>query len=146
MPERRGGRRKLNITACKHVFTGTNSKGEFKIHEVEAATEQGIAIQDKLTSWVQLPLGLGEFDLTAYMKGDVFQSWTVEVPKDRGGNSGAAKEAANQRIEFLEQQVEWLVGRVSSLAEELRLLREGSTGPNVLTPVATPPADDDIPF
>jgi hypothetical protein len=42
MPERRGGRRKLNITGCKHVYKGTNSKGgEFNIYEVTAVAEAG---------------------------------------------------------------------------------------------------------
>lgn len=146
MPERRGGRRKLNITSCVHAYKGTNSKGEFNIYEVEATTEAGVVIQDKLTSWAQLPTGVAEYDLTPYEKDGVFKSWTVEVPKERGGNSGAAKEAMEQRVGFLEQQVEFLVGKVNALDGAISQLGREVAQP--ATPVAAPSGngEDDIPF
>lgn len=140
---RKGGLRKLNITGCKHAYTGTNSKGEYSIYEVEATTEAGVVIQDKLTAWVDLPLGLADFNLVAYEKNGEFKSWTVEVPKERGGNSNAAKEAVDQRIGFLEEQVKWLVGKVTALEGAVQ-----TVGAQPPTPVAADgvPIDDDIPF
>src|SRR3954451_19891614 len=83
MPDKRGGRRKLNVTGCKHVYKGLNSKGsEFNIYEVQATTEGGQEIRDKLTAWVELPMGVREYDVTPYDKNGVFQSWTLAVPKE----------------------------------------------------------------
>jgi hypothetical protein len=151
MSEKRGGRRKLNITGCKHVFKGTNSKGEFNIYEVQAASEAGQEIRDKLTSWVELPLGVREYDVAPYEKNGVFQSWTLTVPKDQGGNAAAAREALARRVEFLEQQVEWLNNKVGSLEATQALLSSTQQPQQPATPVGGAPTyqghdPDDIPF
>jgi hypothetical protein len=160
MPERRGGRRKLNVTGCKHVYKGTNSKGgEFNIYEVTAVAEAGQEIRDKLTSFVELPMGLREYEVVPYEKNGVFQSWTLSVPKEHGGNSAAAQAAVARRIEYLEQQVEWLTGKVNSLDEALQsMLRTTQHQPaprpaEPATPVGTTGGvlyqghdPDDVPF
>jgi hypothetical protein len=139
MPERRGGRRKLNITGCKHVYKGTNSKGgEFNIYEVTAVAEAGNEIRDKLTSFVELPMGLREYEVVPYEKNGVFQSWTLSVPKEHGGNSAAAQAAVARRIEYLEQQVEWLTNKVNSLDGALQsMLRSIQQREEPATPVGT---------
>lgn len=153
MGDKRGGRRKLNITGCKHVYKGINSKGsEFNIYEVRAATENGQEIQDKLTSWVELPMGVREFDVTPYEKNGAFQSWTLTVPKEQGGNAAAAREALAARVQFLEHQVELLTNKVNSIETALQSVLSGpQQAQQAPTPVGGGPSyqgydPSDIPF
>jgi hypothetical protein len=73
------------------------------------------------------------------------------VPKEQGGNAAAAREALAKRVEYLEQQVEWLNSKVSSL-EATQVVLSGTQQPHQPpTPVGPGPSyqghdPDDIPF
>ncbi len=129
----------IRVTECKKVYTGNGANGEFSIYEITAVNKQGVLIQDKLSSFSPLPLGDGVYDMKPYYKNGEFKNWTVSAPK---GTSTAALE---QRIGFLEEQVEFLVGKVTSIEQQLAAV--GShPGHQPPTPAGRFSQDDDVPF
>jgi hypothetical protein len=153
MPEGVWAPRRLDIKSCTETYSGTNTKGPYSIYEIKATNEQGVLINHKLSSFSQLPLGPGDYEVSAYPPGSKpgdqnFRNFTVR-PKDRkGSNTGALR----SDLDLLTQKVEWLTERVNTLGpavEELqRRLMEGG-GPPSQPPAGSAtgsPPDDDIPF
>lgn len=130
---------KITVTACKEVYRGNGAKGEFVIYEITATNKDGVLIQDKLSSFSQLPLGEGVYDMKPFYKDGEFKNWTVQAPK------GAQTQAINQRMDFLEQQVEWLVGKVNELQGAIQQVTK-TPSPQPATPAGRFQQDDDIPF
>jgi hypothetical protein len=136
----------IRVTECKKVYTGNGANGEYSIYEISAINSKGVLIQEPLASFTPLPIGDGTYDMQPYYKGDVFKNWTVQAPK------GTGTAALEQRVKFLEEQVEYLVNKVSSIEDALQ--RQG--GHQVPPPSAPQPqtaaassrfgGDDDIPF
>lgn len=134
----------IRVTECKKVYTGNGANGEFSIYEITAINSKGVLIQEKLSSFTPLPIGDGTYDMKPYYKGEVFKNWTVEAPK------GTGTAALEQRVKFLEEQVEFLVNKVSSIEQQQRLSTTAPSAPPAQpqTPVADSRfgGDDDIPF
>lgn len=132
----------IRVTECKKVYTGMGANGEFSIYEITALNSRGVLIQDKLSSFTPLPLGDGTYDMQPYYKGDVFKNWTVQAPK------GTGTAAVEQRVKFLEEQVEFLVNKISSIEQRLPTAASAPPAPQPQTAAAASRfgADDDIPF
>lgn len=136
-------KRRLNITACQEVYRGNNSKGEFVIYELQATTEQGALVNQKLSSFSMLPLGVGDYEVAPYIKDGQLKNYTVRKP---GGASGSkvAIDALASRVQYLEDHVKWLTEQVNGLTALTQQMGNGQQVPVA----ASAPADDDdsIPF
>jgi hypothetical protein len=141
--EQQWAKRRLNITECKEVYRGNNSKGEFVIYELQACNEQGVLVNQKLSSFSMLPLGLGDYEVAPYIKDGQLKNYTVRKP---GGASGskAAVDALASRVQYLEDHVKWLTEQVNGLTALTQQMGNGQQVPVA----ASAPADDgdDIPF
>jgi hypothetical protein len=148
-PDQKWTPRRLNITGCKEVYRGNGAKGEFVIYELEAVNEQGAVVNQPLSSFSMLPLGLADYEVAPYHKDGQLKNYTVRKPGGNSGNS-AKVDALASRVQYLEEQVSWLTDQVNghrALLEQLSKER----APNGATPAsvsagASPPDDDDIPF
>src|SRR3954452_14711222 len=97
-PEQKWARRKLNITSCVEVYRGNNDKGEFVIYELAATNEQGALVNQKLSSFGQLPLGWGDYEIAPYYKDGQLKNYTVRKPGGSGGGSKAQVDAVASRV------------------------------------------------
>ena len=111
--EQKWAKRRLNITSCQEVYRGNNSNGEFVVYELQATNEQGILINQKLSSFSLLPAGLAEYEVAPYYKDGQLKNYTVRKPG--GGRGGAQVSALASRVEFLEEQVTWLTAEVNGM-------------------------------
>lgn len=142
MAEQKWAKRRLNITACQEVYRGNNSKGEFVIYELQATTEQGALVNQKLSSFSLLPLGVDEYEVAPYMKDGQLKNYTVRKPGG-GGGSKAAVDALASRVSTLEERLAGLEGIVTQLVDRMSM----NGAPATSAPVSAPSDDgDDIPF
>lgn len=143
MPERKAFRTILNITACDLAHEGAGANGPYKIYEVKATNRDGVLVQEPLSTFAELPLGRNEYDLKPYMKGGQFKNWTVTPVKAKGA---AANEAQEQRVAFLEQQMEFALNKISELTERMTAMERGQQQPAMAVGSTRHSEDDDVPF
>jgi len=114
----KGSLMKLRLTQCKLIFTGENSKGTYTIYEVLACKEDGTVVEQKLRSFVELPVGpLVEVYVSRYESPKHGVSFTL-APKNGAPSQG-------QDLTHLKDEVETLRGVVDSLQERVGRLERG---------------------
>lgn len=146
--------RKLTVTSCNEIASGTGKKGEWTIYDVAALDEQGAQVAATLRSWKSLPIGqLAEYEVTRSKDENYPDQFFVSPPKRGGGGSslGPKVDELRDRVTALEDQLAALRGRVDGLEKSGSPQPPSQAKPPANTgiaPAAAPPAtsDDDIPF
>jgi hypothetical protein len=114
----------LKIMACRHVYSGTNGEQQqYNIFEIDAAKPDGQIVNEKLRSFVTLPIGeLIEVTVTPFESEKYGKSFTL-YPKGQSRATGntAAMNRMREELDVLQATVATLAQRVG----ELEHAREG---------------------
>lgn len=135
----------LNIMECAEGAKG----GSWTIYNIKATDRNGLLVNDKLAAFEELPLGQAEYRLKPYVKDGQFKNWTVERPDGQRSRQGGG-EPLVARVKFLEDQVEFLIGKVNALEGAVqthdRVIATGAVQAPTGGETSRFGADDDIPF
>lgn len=135
MSEAKWVKRTLEIVACVEGYKGSGQEGSnYTIYNVTAKDQAGNVISHKLSSFENLPTGVGEFEVSPYPPGTTpthpdFKNFTVRTSGGKG--------SMGKKVDALREELAAAVQRIDRLEEEVKRLGTGS-------PV--PASDDDIPF
>jgi hypothetical protein len=156
-------KKKLNIVACVEGYRGQGAKGEFVIYNITATDENGAVINQKLSSFSELPLGPGEFEVQPFYKDGELKNYTLRRPGGATGQLRAEVEELKAKVKWLEEQVNGLNAAINALLKNPPALSPQAPitpenyGQQRSAPVTVPPTsapaygavpndDDDIPF
>lgn len=103
--------RRLNILNCNAVHHGETNGREWTLYEVVAVTESGEPVDFKLRSFEDLPLGVGDYDVTPKdYKGET--QYTLKLAGQAPANPGAR---LGPKVDELREQLAALESRVAAL-------------------------------
>lgn len=123
MPEDTKTYRKMTVTSCDALKSGTSKNGNpWTMYEVYAVSEAGEPIEAKLRAFDQLPINeLVEYGVTKRVDDRHGTSYTLELPKNRRPPRDTSKSYKSQidalklQVANLEQRTEWLLGLIHEL-------------------------------
>lgn len=98
-------RRRLIVTSCRVLRSGTNAGGEWALYAVEATTRDDRKIRARLLSFEELPVGEVEFEVERQDHAQHGTSYLLRRPRQKIG----------PRIAVLERSVRNLASRVEQL-------------------------------
>lgn len=102
---------RLLITSCVAVYTGKNRRGdEYTIYEVKACKESGETIEEKLTSFEDLPVELLDVTVTPYDSAEHGRSYTL---------ARQGRVSTSRQIKELRGIIDGLVERVVELERRM---------------------------
>lgn len=126
MAEKKGESKTLKIMACRQVYSGRNGRGDqYTIYEIDAQNEQGITINQKLRSFVPLPIGQTvEVEVTLFNSEQHGKSYTLH-PK------GATRSNSGQQLNEIREELDQYKGMIASLSERVGRLEvaQGTVAP-----------------
>lgn len=144
-------KRKLTVTSTKVITSGSSGKGPWTLYEVNAVGEDGQPVTEKLRAFAELPVGdLKEYEVEKVVHEKYGVSYTLSLGGGGGKHLGPKVDEVRDRVESLEQTVQWLDGRLRALegdaAPKAQVQSPPSEPPAPAAPAAPATADDDIPF
>lgn len=118
-------RRRLIVTSCRVLRSGTNAGGEWALYAVEATTRDERKIRARLLSFEDLPVGEVELEVERQHHETRGTSYLLRLPRQKIG----------PRVAVLERSVRNLASRVEEL-ERADGPGDGS-GPRRIPPAAS---------
>lgn len=112
---------RLRITGCTPVFQGRSGSVEYSLHEVTATKENGEAIEERLTSFEDLPVG---------------EVLDLVVSPHNSEKHGKSYKLARRHRRSSSERLDKLERRVTDLTERLELIEQ------FLGPLNSSPAED----
>lgn len=159
-----GDMRKLTVTSCEEVYSGTNNKGNpYTIYKVSALNEAGQPAEPpvgQLNSFDDLtPLlhQLIEYEVTVKEpkpgKEKYGPSYTLKPPKEHRRSSSQGLADLTARVDAHDERLEWLVGELRRLQAATgqpqspgqqisEQTRNPQGAPPAFGPAGAPPATD----
>jgi hypothetical protein len=123
-----GVTRRLTVTSCKPLHSGTSAKGKpWTIFEVFAVDESGSTVEAKLRSFDPLPLNkLTEYKVTKREDRQHGTSYTLELPGKR--EPPPDPRVLKLRIDEQQTEIEGLKREVGALQAALKAFGEWASG------------------
>lgn len=144
-------KRKLKVTACNEITSGTSGKGvAWTLYGIDALDENDAQVDAavELRSWQRLEIGkLVEYDVEKKVDPQYGEQFFLSLPRSRGANLGPKVDKIRDDVEELKGQVADLASRVAAV-ESNGVAQQKSPDAKRQSPAASTEhrSDDDIPF